>query len=383
MSTFETEEVKMLRETVREFGKREIAPYIDEWDRQATFPRELASKMAEIGLLGGRLSPDIGGSGMTYPMITAVIEEMSYFSAAAGAMVGAPSNSVGMGLAMQGTDEQIDRFLRPFLAGEVHAAAAVTEPHSGTDIVHKMETTAKKDGTNYILNGEKAWISGIENADWVVTFATLDKSKGRKGVTAFIVDIDTPGVTTKHYEDSHGARTFVSGSVFLQDVVVEEDRRLGEEGEGYRILMAGTEIGRLACAARALGMLRATLDVSVDYAKLRETFGQPIGRYQLVQDKIATMATNLDAARLLTYRVAELKEAGVERVQREASMAKLFATNALVAATNEAMQIHGANSHSPEYSVGRLWRDAKSTQIFDGVNEIHKVMIAESVLGYR
>jgi len=383
MITVETEEMEMLRETVRKFGQREIAPYIDDWDRRAFVPRELSRKMAELGLLGGRLSPEMGGSGMTYPMITAVIEEMSYFSAAAGASVGAPSASVGMGLQMQGTPEQIDRFLRPLLAGEARAAAGVTEPHSGTDIVHRMQTTARKEGTDYILNGEKAWISGIKNADWIVTFATLEKSKGHRGVTAFIVDIDTPGVSTQHYEDSHGARTFVSGSVFLQDVVVSEDRRLGEEGEGYRILMAGTEIGRLACAARACGMLRATLDVSVEYAKTRETFGQPIGRYQLVQDKIATMATNLDAARLLTYRVAELKEAGVERVQREASIAKLFSTNALVEATNEAMQIHGANSHSPAYSVGRLWRDAKSTQIFDGVNEIHKVMIAEAELGYR
>lgn len=383
MEFAESEEQAQIRELVRRFGEKEIAPHVAEWDREETFPRAMSKRFSELGLLGGTLPAEYGGAELSYATMTAVIEELAYFCPMAGMVCGHPSCSLGMGLLQYGSEDLKRRYLAPTLRGELVGAAAVTEPHSGTDVVRRMETTVRRDGSGYVLNGAKAWISNLLNADWFLTFATIDRSREHRGVCAFIVDRDLPGLGVRQFPGNVGARTFVSGEVELADVRVPEENRIGAEGEGYKVLMAGTEIGRLACAARAVGQLRACRDLSVRYARDRTVFDQPIGRHQLVQEKIAGMSVGLEAARLLTYQLAWRKDQGATRLQKDAAIAKLFATDQLMQAADGAMQIHGAYSCSAEFDVGRIWRDAKFMQIYDGTNEIQTVMIAEHELGYR
>lgn len=379
----DTDEQRQLREMVRDFSEKEIAPYVREWDDASMFPADFNRKLARIGLLGGAVPTEYGGSGMDYVSLSILIEELSRFSPMAGSLCGHPSCSLGMGLIHYGTDAQREEYLRPTVNAERIGGAAVTEPHSGTDVVRNMETVAERRGDDYVLRGQKTWVSNLGLADWFITFATIDKSLGHKGVCAFLVDADSPGLSTNRFTDNVGCRTFMSGEVVLDDVVIPKRNLLGEPGQGYKVLMAGTEIGRLACASRAIGMHGAVLDLSRAYARTREVYQQPIGRYQMVQKMIAEMATSLDAGRFLTYRLAWLKDRGVERCQREAAIAKHYTTDALMVAATDGMQIHGAYSCSGEYEIGRIWRDAKFMQIYDGVNEIQKVMIAEHELGYR
>lgn len=383
MEFAESEEQAQIRDLVRRFAEKEIAPHVAEWDREETFPKAMSRRFSDLGLLGGTLPAEYGGAELSYATMTAVIEELAYFSPMAGMVCGHPSCSLGLGLLRYGSEDLKRRYLAPTLRGELVGAAAVTEPHSGTDVVRRMETTARRDGSGYVLNGAKAWISNVVNADWFLTFATVDRSREHRGVCAFIVDRDVPGVGARQFPDNVGARTFVSGEVQLADVRVPEGNLIGSEGEGYKVLMAGTEIGRLACAARAVGQLRACLDLSVRYARDRTVFDEPIGRHQLVQEKIAGMSVGLEAARLLTYQLAWRKDQGATRLQKDAAIAKLFATDQLMKAADGAMQIHGAYSCSAEFDVGRIWRDAKFMQIYDGTNEIQTVMIAEHELGYR
>ncbi|MBO0704513.1 MAG: acyl-CoA dehydrogenase family protein [Candidatus Dormibacteraeota bacterium] len=383
MEFAESEEQAQIRDLVRRFAEKEIAPHVAEWDRDETFPKAMNKRFSELGLLGGTLPAEYGGAELSYATMTAVIEELAYFCPMAGMACGHPSCSLGLGLLQYGSEDLKRRYLTPTLQGELVGAAAVTEPHSGTDVVRRMETTARRDGSAYVLNGAKAWISNVVNADWFLTFATIDRSREHRGVCAFIVDRRLPGVGARQFPGNVGARTFVSGEVELAGVRVPEENLIGAEGEGYKVLMAGTEIGRLACAARAVGQLRACLDLSVRYARDRTVFDEPIGRHQLVQEKIAGMSVGLEAARLLAYQLAWRKDRGATRLQKDAAIAKLFATDQLMRAADGAMQIHGAYSCSAEFDVGRIWRDAKFMQIYDGTNEIQTVMIAEHELGYR
>lgn len=372
-----------IRDTVRKFAANEIAPNVAEWDRTESFPREMHRKMAALGLLGGTLPARYGGSEMDYVTLALVVEELSYYSPMAGVVSGHPSCSLGTGLLLYGTEEQKSRYLTPTLSGDLAGAAAVTEAHSGTDIVRHMETTARPVAGGYRVNGSKVWVSNILNSDWFITFATLDKGLGHQGICACVIESKWDGVRVNPFHNKVGARTFVSGEVQYDDVFVPMENLVGEEGQGYKVLMAGTEIGRLACAARAVGQIRACLDLSVKYALSREVFSKPISQYQLIQEKITRMRIGLDAAALLTHRLAALKDQGIERVQKEASIAKLYATDTLMQAATDAMQIHGAYSCSEDYEVGRIWRDAKFMQIYDGTNEIHTTIIAEHELGYR
>ncbi|MDR0358065.1 MAG: acyl-CoA dehydrogenase family protein, partial [bacterium] len=269
MEFAESEEQAQIRDLVRRFAEKEIAPHVAEWDRDETFPKAMSKRFSDLGLLGGTLPAEYGGAELSYATMTAVIEELGYFSPMAGMVCGHPSCSLGLGLLQYGSEDLKRRYLTPTLQGELVGAAAVTEPHSGTDVVRRMETTARRDGSAYVLNGAKAWISNVVNADWFLTFATVDRSREHRGVCAFIVDRQLPGVGARQFPGNVGARTFVSGEVELAGVRVPEENLIGAEGEGYKVLMAGTEIGRLACAARAVGQLRACLDLSVGYARDR------------------------------------------------------------------------------------------------------------------
>ena len=378
-----TEEELMIQKTARDFARQEVAPRVADFDKEGYYDPAIVSKMGELGFTGGVLPAEYGGAGMSYTALALLLEELGYACLVTATYAGWPSCSLGQGLLRYGTEEQKFKYLKPLAEGTGFGGTGVTEPHSGTDIVRNMETTARKDGDHYVLNGTKMWISNLELAEWFITFAQADKSRGHKGINAFIVEKGSPGLSVHPFDDLMGKRYFMTGELVLDGVRVPGENLVGEEYEGYKVLMAGTEIGRLSCAARCVGQTRAILDASIDYAKQREAFGQPLGKYQLIQSKITDMMVGLEGARLMVYKLAWMKDQGVERAQQEASMAKMYATDVQMKSATEAIQIHGAYGCSSEYDVNRYFRDAKTCQIMDGTNEIHRVIIAEHGLGYR
>lgn len=378
-----TEEQRAIVETARRFVETEVAPHVERFEREETYDREIVRKMGALGLTGGTITEAWGGAGLDHVTLSMLLEELAYVDVTTAVYAGWPSCSLGRPILLYGSDALKERYLRALCAGEIVGATGVTEPHSGTDIVRRMETTARREGDHYVLDGTKIWISNVRHADFFLTYGTIDKSKGMRGVTCFVVDRATPGITIQPIRNKHGARSQETGQIFFDGVRVPASNRILPEGEGYKALMCGTEIGRLACAARANGQLRACLDAAAAYAKTREVFGQPIGRLELVQGKIAAMKVALEASTLLTRKLAWLLDRGEARVQEAASIAKLFATNSLMRAATEAYQIHGAYGAAEEYKVGRYFRDAKIMQIYDGANEIHQQIVGEWELGYR
>jgi glutaryl-CoA dehydrogenase (non-decarboxylating) len=366
---------------VRDFSSKRVAPLVRDYDRDEYVPSHLLKELAELGVLGGVIPADYGGSGMDYLTTTLAIEELSRADHALAAFVSAPSGLVGAGLLAYGTEEQKQKYLAPLARGECVAGAAVTEPRSGTDVAG-MTTRVRKNGGEYILSGEKTWISNLVDARWFLTFAQSDPAKGRHGICAFIVDRDTPGLSVRPIKNKTGFRPIPSGQVLFDDVRVPTENIVGEEGEGFRVSMCAVENGRLFVAARAVGVLQACLDEVLDYASTRETFGTQIGHHQLIQAKIADIAVAVETARLLTYRLAWLKDHD-HRARVESSMAKMYASDALMRSATEAAQVFGAYMASDEYAVGRHFRDAKIFQIVEGTNEIHRILIAETLLGYR
>ncbi|MBI4596583.1 MAG: acyl-CoA dehydrogenase family protein [Candidatus Tectomicrobia bacterium] len=378
-----TDEERMIQKAAGDFARKEIAPKIAEFDRGECYDPEIFKKMGELGFTGGVLPKKYDGSEMSYVGLALMIEEIARYCVFSAVLAGYASCSGGQGTLKYGTEEQKLKYLAALCRGEKPCATGVTEPHSGTDIVRVMETTVKKDGDFYIVNGTKAWISNLEHAQWFITFAQMDKSRGHRGICAFIIEKDWPGVTATPYKNLMGDRYFKTGELVFEDVRVPKENLVGKELEGYKVLMCGTEIGRLACAARSLGQIRACLEESVSYAKQRVVFGRPIAEYQLIKAKIADMALGLEAGRFLTYHLAWMKDKGMEGVQKEASMAKLYTSDVLMKSATEAVQIHGAYGIHDEYNVGRYFRDAKVTQIYDGTQEIHRVIIGDHTLGFK
>jgi alkylation response protein AidB-like acyl-CoA dehydrogenase len=378
-----TEEQQALMDTAAEFARNEIAPHVEEFEREERFPRELIVKMGEVGLLGGTVPEEHGGLGLDHVTLSLLLEELARVDVTAAVIAGWPSCSLGRPILLYGSDEQKRKYLAPLCQGTISGAHAVTEPHSGTDIVRKMETTVRRDGDSYVLNGTKTWISNARNADFFLTYGTIDRSLGPRGICAFIVDADSKGLSIAPIKNTAGSRSQDTAQLFFEDLRVPAANRLLPEGEGYKSLMCGTEIGRLACAARATGQIRACLDASVAYATERHVFDQAIGRYELVQAKIAGMRVALETSRLIVRRFAWLLDQGAARAQKEASIAKLYTTNALMRCAEDAYQIHGAYGVAEEYKVGRYFRDAKVMQIYDGANEMHEQIIGEWELGYR
>ncbi|MBI3968471.1 MAG: acyl-CoA dehydrogenase family protein [Chloroflexi bacterium] len=378
-----TDEQKSIAQTAREFVQRECAPHIVEWDANETYSVEVPKKLAALGMLGGTLPAKYGGAELDHVSLVLMIEGLATVCTITATIAGFVSCSLGQGTMLYGTEEQRQKYVAAAARGERFGATGLTEPHSGTDIVRKMETTATRDGDEYVIRGRKLWISNLPWADWFITFATLDRSLGHKGVCAFIVEKQWPGVSWQVIKNKMGARTFGTGELVLDEVRVPRENLVGKEYEGYKVLMAGGEMSRFACAARSIGQMETCLRESVRYAKERIVYEQPIGRYQLVQAKIADMAVGLETARLLTYKMAWLKDQGAQRMQRESSMAKLYATEVLQRSATDACQIFGAMAIAPESAVGRIYRDAKVQAIYDGTNDIHRVMIGEWELGYR
>jgi hypothetical protein len=354
---------------------------VAEYDAAEQLPTDVLGQMRDLGLFGGTVPEDLGGAGLDHGTYAAIIEAMSTVDHCLGVLMSMPSALVGSGLIAHGTPEQQKTWLAPLAAGEIFGAAGVTEPQSGSNVA-AMETTYRREGDEFVLNGAKTWITNIDIASFIVTFATSDRALGRKGVTAFLVPMGTPGLTTTPFKNKLGFRPLCSGEVALTDVRVGPEALLGTEGDGYRIAMGAVERGRLSVAARAVGLAQGCLDDCVSYAQERVIAGTAIADHQLTQAKLAQMATEIQAARLLVRDCAEAMDSG-SRGRVEASMAKMYASDVAQRVATEAVQIHGAYGVSPEFRVGRAYRDAKVFQLVEGTNEIHRLLIARTLLGPR
>jgi alkylation response protein AidB-like acyl-CoA dehydrogenase len=381
-SVHDSAEHAALIDSARAFARREVAPQVAAYDREERFPVELVRKAAELGWIGAVVPEEYGGQGLDWLGFARLIEELSRTCHVLGLAVSFPSGLVGGGILRYGSDEQKRRWIEPMVRGETFAGAGVTEPGSGTDVA-TMATRCRREGDEYVITGAKAWISMLDQADWFLTFATLDPALGRDGICAFVVERDTPGLSVAPYKNKLGFRPLSTGDLVLDEVRVPVENRIGEEGEGYRVAMAAVETGRLSVAARAVGLAQASLDASVAYARERKVFGNEIGRFQLVQSMITDMVVGVESARRLLYDLARSKDAGVQRPRRDASLAKLHATDVAMTAATNAVQIHGAYGISEEYAVARYFRDAKVFQIIEGNNQLHRGLVAEYALGYR
>ncbi|SET38125.1 glutaryl-CoA dehydrogenase (non-decarboxylating) [Oceanobacillus limi] len=376
-----TEEQQLLRDTVRSFVDKEIMPFIAEWDRQGKFDPELIPKLADLGLMGVCIPEKYGGSGMDYNSLAIVCEELERGDTAFRTAVSVHTGLNSMTLLQWGTEAQKQKYLVPQAKGEKIGAFGLTEPGAGSDVA-AIQSTAVRDGDYYILNGQKTWISLCDSADHFLVFAYTDKSKKHHGISAFIVERTWDGFSSKAIKGKHGIRSGNTGELFFEDVKVPAENLLGEEGEGFKIAMSALDNGRFTVAAGAVGQIMACLEASVNYCHERETFGKPIGKHQLVQQMIANMEAGLQMSRLLVYRAGELKNEG-KRNTRETSLAKWQACDFANKAADDAIQVHGAYGYSDEYPVERYLRNSKAPVIYEGTREIHTIMQAEYVLGYR
>ncbi|WP_018664489.1 acyl-CoA dehydrogenase family protein [Heyndrickxia acidiproducens] len=376
-----TEEQELLKKTVRSFTDKEILPYIDEWDRNHHFETGILKKLANLGLMGVCIPEAYGGSGMDYNSLAIVCEELERGDTAFRTAVSVHTGLNSLTLLQWGSEAQKQKYLIPQAKGEKVGAFGLTEPGAGSDVAG-IGTTAVKKGSHYILNGQKTWISLCDVADHFIVFAYTDKSKKHRGISAFIVERTMPGFTSKAIKGKLGIRAGNTGELFFDHLKVPKENLLGEEGEGFKIAMSALDNGRFTVAAGACGLIMACLEASVKYCHERKTFGSEIGRHQLVQQMIAKMEAGCQMSRLLVFRAGELKNQG-KRNTRETSLAKWQACDFASEAANDAVQIHGAYGCSDEYPVERYLRNSKAPVIYEGTREIHTIMQAEYVLGYR
>ena len=376
-----TEEQQLLRKTVRQYVDDEIMPHIGEWDATGGFDPKVWKRLAELGFMGVCIPEAYGGSGMDYNALAIVCEELERGDTAFRTAVSVHTGLNSMTLMQWGTEEQKQKYLVPQAQGDKIGAFGLTEPGAGSDVA-AMTSTATRDGDFYILKGQKTWISLCDKADHFVVFAYTDKGKKHQGISAFIVERTMEGFSSKAIKGKYGIRAGNTGEIFFDDIRVPVANRLGEEGEGFKIAMSALDNGRFTVAAGAAGLIMACLETSVKYCNERETFGKPIGKHQLVQQMIAKMEAGLQMSRLLVYRVGEMKNKGI-RNTRETSLAKWQACDFANQAADDAVQIHGAYGYSDEYPVARYLRNSKAPVIYEGTREIHTIMQAEYVLGYR
>lgn len=376
-----SDEQTMLRKTVRDFVDREVMPYIGAWDAQGHFDQATIKKISSLGLMGVCIPEAYGGSGMDYNSLAIVCEELERGDTAFRTAVSVHTGLNSMTLLQWGNEAQKQKYLVPQAKGEKIGAFGLTEPGAGSDVA-ALQTTATRDGDTYVLNGQKTWISLCDVADHFLVFAYTDKSQKHHGISAFIVERTYEGFSSKAMKGKLGIRAGNTGELFFDQMKVPKENLLGEEGDGFKIAMAALDNGRFTVAAGACGQIIACLEASVDYCHERQTFGKDIGRHQLVQQMIANMEAGLQMSRLLVYRAGELKNKGL-RNTRETSLAKWQACDFANKAADDAVQIHGAYGYSNEYPVERYLRNSKAPVIYEGTREIHTVMQAEYVLGYR
>jgi len=381
------EEQQMIQDAARDFAQNEIAPVAAAHDESGEFPLATIRQAGELGFMGIEVPEEFGGSGMDAVSFVLVMEEIAAADAAHSTVISVNNSLYCNGILEFGTEEQKQAFVAPVASGEAIGAYALTEPQSGSD-AGNMRTRAElsDDGTHYVISGKKSWITSGPVAKYMLLFAMTDPDKGSKGVTAFLIDAEQDGLIRGKVEPKLGIRASATCEIELDGYRCPVDRRLGNEGDGFRIAMTVLEAGRIGIAAQAVGIARAAYEASVEYARERKAFGTPIGTFQMIQSKLADMRTRLDAARLLTWRAAwnkgRAKAAGLRNTV-ESSSAKLFASETAMFVTHQAIQIHGGMGYSRELPLERYFRDAKITEIYEGTSEIQRLVIARMETGLR
>jgi alkylation response protein AidB-like acyl-CoA dehydrogenase len=371
-------EQREIQALTRDFARQEIEPHAAEWDRGHVFPREVFAKLAELGLMGACIPEEYGGAGADFLSYVLVLEELSRADAGVGVTVAVHTSAVTLPLLTFGTDEQRARFVPPLARGEHLGAFALTEPEAGSD-AGALRTSAKAEDGGWRIDGAKQWITNARYAGTFLLFARTDASTAdSRGVSAFVLDAEHVRVTRD--EEKLGLNSSITNDIVVEDVLVARDRLLHEEGKGFHVAMATLDGGRIGIAAQALGIAQAAYDVAREYAKERHAFGRPIAQFQAIQQKLADMSTEIDAARLLVYRAAWLKERG-EPVTEAGAKAKLYASEMARRQTGEAIQVLGGYGYTKEFPVERYYRDAKITEIYEGTSEIQRLVIARSILG--
>jgi alkylation response protein AidB-like acyl-CoA dehydrogenase len=387
MFDFITEEHEMIREAARDFAQTAIAPIAAEFDESGDFPLETVRKMGQLGFMGIEVPEAYGGAGMDTLAYVLAMEEICKVDASHGTIMSVNNSLVCHGLLKYGTEEQKQKYLKPVASGRMIGAYSLTEPMSGSDAgTMRSRAVLNEAGTHYLINGRKSWVTSAPVADIIILFTMTDPEKKHRGVSAFIIETDKPGFERGKKEPKLGIRASATSEITFDNYECPLENRLGQEGEGFKIAMAVLDAGRIGIAAQAVGIATAALEASVAYASEREAFGQKIGQFQMIQQKLADMKCRVEASRLLLYQAALAKTEAMKsggRFTLEASMAKLFASETAMWSTTEAIQIHGGMGYSKELPIERYFRDAKITEIYEGTSEIQRMVIARHLTGLR
>ncbi len=371
------EEQTMVRNMARTFARERLAPNAAEWDRTATFPRDAVAEMGGLGLLGMLVPPEWDGAGTDHVSYALALEEIAAGDGACSTIMSVQNSVVAMAISNFGSVEQKERFLRPLARGDMLGAFCLTEPHAGSDAA-AIRTRAAKSGNHYVLNGTKQFITTGGNADVAIVFAVTDPEVGRKGISAFAVPTETPGYEVSSTESKLGQRASDTCQIVLDDCRLTPDLLLGEEGQGYRIALSNLEGGRIGIAAQAVGMARAAFEAARDYAKERESFGKPIIEHQAVGFRLADMATQIEVAHQMVLHAATLRDAD-EPCLKEASMAKLFASEMAERVCSDAIQVHGGYGYLNDFPVERIYRDVRVCQIYEGTSDVQRLVISRAL----
>lgn len=380
-----TPEHEMLRDTARDFARKELAPIAAEFDESGDFPLDTIKKMGALGLMGIEVPEAYGGAGLDTLSYALALEEICKVDAAHGTIMSVNNSLFCNGILKFGTEAQKQKYVRAIASGAKIGAYSLTEPMSGSD-AGTMKSRAVRQGDHYLINGRKSWVTSGPVADYVVLFTMTAPEKKHKGITAFIIETDRPGFVRGKKEPKLGIRASATSEIVFEDYACPVENRLGEEGEGFKIAMTVLDAGRIGIAAQALGIAEAAYEASLAYLREREAFGQKIGEFQGLQFKVADMKTRIEAARLLIINAALAKERTKEtggRFTLEASMAKLFASETAMFCAHAAVQLHGGMGYSKEFPVERFFRDAKITEIYEGTSEIQRMVISRQELGLR
>jgi alkylation response protein AidB-like acyl-CoA dehydrogenase len=373
-----TPEQVQLRREVRDFAAKEIAPHVMEWDENQIFPLDVIKKLGQLGYMGAIFPEEYGGAGLGYVEYSIIIEELSRVDGSVGIIVAAHTSLCSNHIYKAGTEEQKQKYLTKLTSGEWIGCWSLTEPEAGSDAAG-TRTTAVREGDCWVLNGSKTFTTNAHYADVCVGMAMTDRAAARHGISAFILEKNTPGFRAGKKENKLGLRASATGEVIFSDCRLPQSQMLGKQGEGFVDSLRILDGGRVSISALSIGMAQGAYDAALKYSKMRKQFGRPISEFQAIQHKLVDMATKIDASRLLTYRAAKMIDAG-KRVTRESAMAKLFASEAAVWIANEAVQIHGGYGFIKDYPVEKFYRDVKLCTIGEGTSEIQRLVIARQLL---
>ena len=372
-----SDEHRLLRDSLREFSQQRLAPFAAEWDRNATFPKAALAELAALGTFGIAVPDHYGGAGMDYLALAVALEEIAAGDGATSTIISVNNCPVCSILMAWASEEQKQRWLAPLARGEMLGAFCLTEPHVGSE-ASGLRTTARREGDFYVLDGVKQFITSGKHGDVAIVMAVTDRSAGKRGISAFIVETSTPGYVVARIEEKMGQHASDTAQILLENCRVPAANLIGDEGAGYKIALSGLEGGRIGIASQSLGMARAAYEAALKYARERVAFGKPIYEHQAVQFRLADMATQLEAARQLIHHAARLKDAG-RPCLKEAAMAKLFASEMAERVCSDAIQVHGGYGYVADFPVERIYRDVRVCQIYEGTSDIQRILIARNL----